>query len=253
MPIANPAQKPAVVEEGDRARPRIGYHHQRQPGQGKDDPFVFHPLFAEYHGDADAGDKEREQQGEPPEQGNQPDLPGNGLAPGQPFPQVGDCAASVSGDGPGPQVFGNVFTPPVFGRGLVVRRGEDGDEAASDVFRWKRAADESHTQYQTQFPGVQGPERAEVLQDSIDEEEKKEREPERHGQVAQGHPGSPKAVGGVCREEADDNGKRKADEDGASADDICHGVGSGRLREVSRIRCLGGSHAESTSGCCVRG
>lgn len=49
--------------------------------------------------------------------------------------------------------------------------------------------------------------------------------------MAQGDAGGAQAVGGVCREEADDNGERKADEDGPAADSLYHRI---RIRTHAR-------------------
>ena len=97
--------------------------------------------LAEDHHDRRADHESGDDQGQPPERGHDPDLPGNGNALGQPLVKPGRFAVIVPGEEPGGQVWLDVVDPAVLGGGEVVGRGQPAAPGSGPAARGKHCRD----------------------------------------------------------------------------------------------------------------
>ena len=120
----------------------ILHHGDGQLRHRKDETLPFDPLFAQNHHDRDHGQVHRQGQRHPTQDRRQPEAPGH--ASGRALVQILDLLQMVGGDQPGGNMRQQVRRPAVFGRGVVDRAGELGQEIGDEAVGGDGRADDHH-------------------------------------------------------------------------------------------------------------
>ena len=149
-----------------------------------DEAFVFSPLAAQNHRDAQAERHNCCDQGAPPEQGNHPDPPGDGGAGGEPFEQIGEGEARIPGSQPERNMIEKVNVPLVLRGGMVEGSGQHADEDAGQTVGRDEGADQTHAKDNKHLAGGERPLPAQSGQDRIDNEDnEREKRDKRDGKL----------------------------------------------------------------------
>ena len=152
-------------------------HLQRDLDQGIDQPFLLQPLPAQDDHGAHHREIDRDDEQAPVEQGLEPGAPGNGLSRGEALVEVLH-GIRVPGGYPAGHVRVHQLGPFVFGRGVVVEAGEDGEEVLGEADGGNGGGDHRHDVDRGQFGRAEGQAPPEAAQRDIDHPDKEEEEEE---------------------------------------------------------------------------
>ncbi len=141
-------------------------HRQGQPGQGKDEALVLHPLAAQQHAQAEQDAVEHEDEGDPRDQGCGPGLPGDGHALRQSLVEQAD-RLGVGRRQPAAVVRQEEGGPVVLGRGVVEGAGDDGEEGAGEARGHDHRAGQHHHVDDDQLRPAEGQPHREQAQDRL--------------------------------------------------------------------------------------
>ena len=196
---------PVLIPAGFSDEPQGRFRH------GESQAFVLHPLPSEDHHDTGADQQKRGEEAQPPEDGGQPDRPGDLLSRLNSFvePPRRFIVAQVDPVG---QVGQDEFIPPVLRRGEVGRRRDGGNHVPGDAKVGHHGRRPAHGEYREEFGAGQRPYRAAGPADQVGKQyEREKRKQKAGGQVGEQHEVVSAAIGHVLRAEPDDARQEEAD------------------------------------------